>query len=251
MVVADSDEDYQQQQHFLRCLFTNDDDEEEEESSHNDIISKHTWTCPNNNNNSSSTTTTSIIYHLAFLAPGHGDSLWNSSMCIAQHLLLPEYRSILFPSSSSSSSSQNHWPPKRCIEFGAGAALPSLVLLKEGAKRVIVTDKYINEQTFDALRMSVDENAKLWGMSDEEVEGRVDIMPHTWGEDVEKLLVTQQDQQQQQQQQQEEAGDDGRRSGDHPGCSSDVACCDDERADLLIASDCIYNPTYHKALLQS
>lgn len=49
-------------------------------------------------------------------------------------------------------------------------------------------------------------------------------MPHTWGEDVEKL--TQQ------------------RTNDNNG---EEEC----KADLLVASDCIYNPTFHTSLLES
>ena len=105
-------------------------------------------------------TTSSIIYHLAFLAPGHGDSVWNSSECIAQHLLLPEYRTKLF--NNKNTSHDMKWPPRYCIEFGAGAALPSLVLLKEGADKVVITDRFVNDETFDALRMSVDMNTKVW-----------------------------------------------------------------------------------------
>lgn len=68
-----------------------------------------------------------------------------------------------------------------CIEFGAGAALPSLVLLKEGADKVVITDRFVNDETFDALRMSVDTNAKAWDISKEEVKDRVVII-HILGE---------------------------------------------------------------------
>ena len=209
MMASLSDEQYQNK--FIHSLFTNSDDinneeEDEDEDSH---ISQHKWHCPD--------TTSSIIYHLAFLAPGHGDSVWNSSECIAQHLLLPEYRTILF---NNTDTHDMNWPPQYCIEFGAGAALPSLVLLKEGAKKVVITDRFVNDETFDALRMSVKTNAKEWNMS----EDRVTIMPHTWGEDVEKL--TQQ----------------------HTNNSNGKEEC---KADLLVASDCIYNPTYHTSLLES
>ena len=98
-----SDEQYQNK--FIHSLFTNSDnldDEEEDEDSH---ISQHEWHC------SETTSTSSIIYHLAFLAPG-GDSVWNSSECIAQHLLLPEYRSTLF---NNINTHDMNWPPQFCI----------------------------------------------------------------------------------------------------------------------------------------
>ena len=88
MVNESDDYDYTQQQQFMRSLFaTNNSDDDEDE---NDLIAEKTWLCPEDTDN------TSITYHLAFLAPGHGNSVWNSSECIAQHLLLPEYRSMLF-----------------------------------------------------------------------------------------------------------------------------------------------------------
>lgn len=88
---------------------------------------------------------------------GHGNRLWNSSICIAQHLLLPELRSSIMNFVGSGASKNGRttrqrqqlvvWPPTRYIEFGAGAALPSLVLIHEGAGRVVITDKYVNECT--------------------------------------------------------------------------------------------------------
>jgi len=63
--------------------------------------------------------------------------------------------------------------------------------------------------------MSVDANADAWGLSSEVINSRVSVVPHSWGEDIDKL------------------------------------CGSDGRADLLIASDCIYNPMHHRALLES
>ena len=188
---------------FIRSIFAT--GEESDEDSDHAVISEHVWTCQN----------ISIVYHLALLAPGHGNSLWNSSECIAQYLLLPSYRTELF---GQKVERKITWPPLRALEFGAGAALPSMALLKEGAEKVICTDKYVNEQTFDALRMSVDKNSIIWGMTKEQVWKRTVIMPQTWGKEVEKLT----------------------REGGRE--------C---KIDMLIASDCIYDPTYHEALLQS
>ncbi|KAL3764046.1 hypothetical protein ACHAW5_003995 [Stephanodiscus triporus] len=127
------------------------------------------------------------------------------------------------------------WPPSNCIEFGAGAALPSLALLREGARRVVITDRHGDDRTFDALRMSVVINGRSWRMSEEETRGRAIIMPHTWGMDVDELLIRN--------------CDGGVEKDDDRSAASSSS--GRRKADLLIASDCIYNPTYHDALLRS
>lgn len=192
----DDDYDYE----FLKSMFAQ-GDSDDDDGTHQDV-SEYTWTCEG----------VSVIYHLAFLAPGHGDSVWNSSECIAQHLLSNINRSKLF---GATVQKKMPWPPRSALEFGAGAALPSMILLKEGAKKVLCTDRKINEHTFDALHMSVQRNSEQWGIRNEEIESRVHVMPHTWGEEMEKLK--------------EPAGE----------------------IEFLIASDCIYDPNYHAALLQS
>jgi hypothetical protein len=92
----------------------------------------------------------------------------------------------------------------------------------------VITDRQGDYRTFDALRMSVEMNGRSWRMSEGETRGRPVIMPHTWGDDVDELLV----------------GPGGGGGGDDRAASG-------RKADLLIASDCIYNPTYHGALLRS
>ncbi len=82
------------------------------------------------------------------------------------------------------------WPPACCIEFGTGAALPLLALLRKGAGRVLITDRYTsNERTFDVLCMSLEKNATAWGMDGGEMGHRAVVMPHTWGVDVNELLL--------------------------------------------------------------
>jgi predicted nicotinamide N-methyase len=212
---SESDAD---QHKFIRSLFTSsttlDDDGDDEEE--DDDISQHSWICPNN-------PSISILYHLTIYAPGHGNRIWNSSACIAQHLLIPGLRSIIIDSSSRQRTITR--PPTICLEFGAGAALPSLALLHEGAHRVILTDSALaNNRTFDALHESVHANAKVWNILDDELSHRVKIMPHTWGNEIEEVR---------------------RVLGNGIGGDSNSL------ADLLIASDCIYNPTHHTSLLQS
>ena len=187
---SDEEDEQDMQNRLLRGLFgvgdetTGADDEEDEDG----LVSKHNWTLPDED--------VSIVYHLAFLAPGHGDALWNSAESIAEHILVRDLRNDLF--------GDVDWPPRRCIEFGAGAALPSLAMIREGAHQITITDMYVNEQAFDAIRMSVEANANAWGLSSELINSRVSIQSHSWGKDIDKL-------------------------------------CDGRKADLLIASDCIYN----------
>ena len=190
------DEEFSTQ--FLRSMFGggNGDDDS---SDHHEEISEYSWTCDN----------IEIIYHLAFSAPGHGDKIWNSSECIAQYLLLD--RPKLFGENKFS------WPPQKALEFGAGAALPSLVLFKEGTKQVICTDGKANDETFEALELSFFKNSQHWGIDKEELKERVLVMPHIWGEEIDSVIE--------------------KSSGGN--------------VDLLVASDCIYNPMYHNALLES
>ncbi|KAL3759891.1 hypothetical protein ACHAWU_007635 [Discostella pseudostelligera] len=211
---ADATDAADDQHEFIRSLFTISTDchgDDDDCDGDDDDISEHTWICPNNSS-------LSIIYHLTIYAPGHGNRIWNSSACIAQHLLIPEFRSMIIDSTRQR---RIEWPPKTCLEFGAGAALPSLALLHEGAYRVILTDSArANNRTFDALHKSVHVNAKVWNISEEELSHRVQIVPHTWGE------------------------------------ADELSCAlggerNNNLADLVIASDCIYNPTHHLSLLQS
>lgn len=176
-----------------------------------------------------------IIYHLACLAPGHGDTLWNSSMCIAEHILSPTLRQKLFGDEVC----HNQWPPSRALEFGAGAALPSLALIKEGSRRTVLTDRKINDMTFEALEKSIAVNCEKWDIPKEEWRQRAVVMPHTWGDEksLKELLFLDND----------NVGDDDAIVDDDDVDSSSRI----EKNDLLIASDCIYNPMYHDTLLQS
>ena len=250
-----NDEEYCCQHQFIRSLFDDDgvdnDDDDDDDNDDENGISKHTWTCPISN--------TSIVYHLAMNAPGHGNRLWNSSMCIAQHLLLPELRSSIMNFVGSGASKNGRttrqrqlvvWPPTRCIEFGAGAALPSLVLIHEGAGRVVITDKYVNECTFDALRQSVN-NTNFNVIVEEEEDSMNEertldqhavVVAHTWGENIDELLS--------------HIGggvhnNNNKNNDVNITATEVVSSSNTTKANLLIASDCIYNPIYHHALLQS
>ena len=80
------DDEYNQQQLFMRSMFAHKDVDNDDNESEDDYISEYSWKCGD----------VTVIYHLAILAPGHGNSVWNSSECIAQHMLSPSDRSRLF-----------------------------------------------------------------------------------------------------------------------------------------------------------
>lgn len=146
---------------------------------------------------------TVLRYHLAFTAPGHGDSLWNASRCIAEKLLMDEVPEI---SSSTTLSA---------LEFGAGGGLPSLALIAQNkVPFVVVTDRQArhNDDNLCALKRSVEAN-----LPEDSSSYKPLVEAHSWGEDIIGL--------------QQKVG----RS----------------HFDLLIACDCIYNPQYHGALLDS
>ena len=250
---SESDEDHQRK--FITNLFANGGgaaDNVDEDRELDDEISEHVWTCPYADDDhdavGADAPPVAIHYHLAFRTPGHGNRLWNSSDCIARHLLLPECRAAMLfgrgdATREGGASGRRRrcplrWPPRRCVEFGAGAALPSLALLREGADRVVITDRYVNnDATFDALRMSVERNAKYWRTASDGGGGggRAIVVPHTWGEDVDGLLT--------------HIG--GGEDNDDDREAAAAASSTTRKADLLVASDCIYNPAYHDALLRS
>lgn len=88
---SDEEDEQDMQNRLLRGLFgvgdeTGVDDDDDE------LVSKHTWTLPDEE--------VSLVYHLAFLAPGHGDALWNSAESIAEHILVRDLRKELFGEST-------------------------------------------------------------------------------------------------------------------------------------------------------
>ncbi|GMI03326.1 hypothetical protein TrRE_jg11616 [Triparma retinervis] len=143
-----------------------------------------------------------VVYHLDWAAPGHGDALWNSCRVIARLLLNAPPSSPYLPLS----------PPSIALEFGSGAALPSMCLMKLGCPLVLSTDQPGSESTFAAIEKSARSNADTWG-----VPKTVAALPLQWGAGSGAVLE---------------------RTGGR-------------KVDLLIASDCIYDPSYHSDLLES
>ena len=199
----------------MRSIFRNGNEDDESDSGDEQNIGQYVWHCPIDNANGKVNGDAShfpVIYHLALLAPGHGNSLWNACICIAEHLSSASKRSQLL---GDDISSLVPWPPRSSLEFGAGAALPSMILLGEGTDNVIITDRKVNDMTFEALDLSAEKNGEQWNVSD--ISQRVQVCDHTWGEAIDELV----------------------KKSNSGGI------------DVLVASDCIYNPTYHDALLQS
>jgi predicted nicotinamide N-methyase len=225
----------------------NDDDDDDEQQQHYEaIISRHVWKCDgsssleydnddslenhDDDNDNDDAVTVNIIYHLALTARGHGDCVWNAGGCLAEYLLF--HRDRLLPST------YTIWPPHRTLEFGAGAALPSLVLMRDALLNnfninIIITDSGKNDAaTFAALERSVEENGRNWNVLPDDhhrppldpLEERANDHPvmiiarHTWGIDIDEFQIRQ-------------------------DCRDNVQ--------LLLAADCIYNPQCHVALLDS
>ena len=205
--VAEDDEIYGAS---MRSIFSAGDEDDESDSGDEQNIGMYVWHCPIEGEGNASHFP--VIYHLALLAPGHGNSLWNACICIAEHLSSASKRSQLL---GSDISNVMPWPPRSSLEFGAGAALPSMVLLKEGTNKVIITDRKVNDMTFEALELSAEKNGRQWNILN--INERVKILDHTWGEAIDDLVKK--------------------------SSSGGI--------DVLVASDCIYNPTYHDALLRS
>lgn len=199
----------------MRSIFRNGNEDDESDYGDEQNIGQYVWHCPIDNANGKVNGDAShfpVIYHLALLAPGHGNSLWNACICIAEHLSSASKRSQLL---GDDISSLVPWPPRSSLEFGAGAALPSMILLREGTDNVIITDRKVNDMTFEALDLSAEKNGEQWNVSD--ISQRVEVCDHTWGEAIDELV----------------------KKSNSGGI------------DVLVASDCIYNPTYHNTLLQS
>ena len=72
---------------------------------------------------------------------------------------------------------------RKTIEFGAGSALPSLVALAQGSSFTMITD-YPDSQILQAIRETVGMN---W-MTCDDPKGRVRVLGHEWGTDVDDLI---------------------------------------------------------------
>ena len=100
---------------------------------------------------------------------------------------------------------------KRVFEFGAGAAVPSVVAALCGARHVTITD-FPEEPLLEPIRRNVAEN-----ITDEAIRSRVSVFGFLWGADVSQLL---------------KAGCDGNKDDDEGG-----------KYDVLLMGDLLANHT--------
>ncbi|KAF8581945.1 nicotinamide N-methyltransferase [Ramaria rubella] len=101
---------------------------------------------------------------------------------------------------------------KKVLELGAGGGLPGLVAALNGAKRVILTD-YPDEDLLHNLRINVNDNIPIT------IRDSVHVQGHIWGRSVNELLS--------------------------------VNGSPQEKFDLILMSDLIFNHSQHDALLQT
>lgn len=92
-----------------------------------------------------------------------------------------------------------------------------MALAREGTEIVYVSDQAGNSETFEALERSARANAEQWGLDREAV---FRIVAHNWGDSF-------------------------------AGCLQQSDCAHSSCFDVIVASDCIYNPKFHRALLES
>ena len=151
---------------------------------------------------------------------GHGNKVWHASIATCRYLkdrfTVPKR--------------EDPTQPFRCLELGAGTALPSLFLakllssgLKQSSQTSVlrVTDAKYYRNIMQILR-SVDIHDST-GVS-ENGSIQIEVHPHNWGTPIEFGRL--------------QENEDSVVSGFSPH-------------DLVIVSDCIYNPEYHDDLLVS
>ena len=185
-------------------------------------------------------TSTKVTFVTDTNSTGHGNKVWHASIATCRYLKEVFYEAILHRNRD-----RRGWhdqtflseDPLRCLELGAGTAVPSLFLaqLLKGNKDdkkirgmpklpplsiLRITDAKYYRNIMQILR-SVD----LWkeATSDNITASNVvvEVHPHNWGEPWPKLV-----------------------EDDDPDSNAN-------RHDLVIVSDCIYNPEGHEALLES
>ena len=105
---------------------------------------------------------------------------------------------------------------KAVLELGAGAALPSLIALLEGASRVSITD-YPDQELMDNIRWNLDTNVPV------EVHQHAQVEGFLWGASTDNLNI---------------------------GLSSPDSASSDGY-DLILLSDLVFNHSEHAALISS
>ncbi|KAF9035162.1 putative methyltransferase-domain-containing protein [Panaeolus papilionaceus] len=98
--------------------------------------------------------------------------LWNASLALASYLDDVENRAL--------------YQDKCVLELGAGGALPSIVMWKNGSKKAVITD-YPDNDLVDNMKFNIEHNR---GSKDENEMDRVDVTGYIWGTSTKPLLET-------------------------------------------------------------
>ena len=144
---------------------------------------------------------------------GHGNKVWHASIATCRYL-----KDYFVPKLNSSSF--------RCLELGAGTAVPSFFLAKLLSQQqqtqssiVRITDAKYYRNVMQILRsVEIQEDKNKTAQQENSV--RIEVHPHNWGDSISFGIE----------------GDGGSSSPQH---------------DLVIVSDCLYDPEYHEDLLKS
>mmetsp|Transcript_1396 Transcript_1396/g.2942 ORF Transcript_1396/g.2942 Transcript_1396/m.2942 type:complete len:373 (-) Transcript_1396:448-1566(-) len=197
---------------FAQCR-TLDDDEDDD-----DILTTTTKTLRNIEG-----TDTIVTFVTDTNSTGHGNKVWHSSIATCRYLL---NTLSLFSMTKDDDSC-------RSLELGAGTAVPSLFLAamqkqnhaqpKSSSPATICISDAKQYRNIHQILLSVGMQTTN-SNSDNNTAVRFKVHPHNWGE-FDKTIP-------------------GRKAADN-------AKSNKNGYDLVIVSDCIYNPEYHEALLES
>mmetsp|Transcript_13387 Transcript_13387/g.28844 ORF Transcript_13387/g.28844 Transcript_13387/m.28844 type:complete len:744 (+) Transcript_13387:297-2528(+) len=208
----------------------------------------------------------------ACLSALHAGSVWNGGVRLAQLI------------QAGDGDLSRRVRGRSVLELGAGAALPSLVLLaqQEAARRAraVVISDYNNEAIVEAIRANVARNKHVLV----DAPSRCRVVAHTWGDDVAPLLEALRDIERGDGASERSDGKSERCAGQHASshagdtlataawpadCATSAATAtaaaaaipsDSESSpstpppfgfETILVGDCIWNTTAHHALLQS
>jgi hypothetical protein len=181
---------------------------------------------------------------------GHGNKVWHASIATCRYL---KERFLPLVNSNSTSSS-----PFRCLELGAGTAVPSFFLAQtlllrlrdenetaiekgddqqQPPQQIIlrITDAKFYRNIMQILRSVEVQKSPKKGeccIHAQDSPVRIEVHPHNWGDDIGFGTAAAS-------KGEDESEDDNNHTGDQ---------CDSQH-DLVIVSDCIYNPNFHDDLL--
>ena len=256
----------------LNPFFTNDNDDGSDDSDDDDGLSTMTKTTMHNIEDVQS----DIQFLTDTNSSGHGNKVWHASIATCRYLknlLLIQHDDSDDDADNGTSQSQSLLPlPFHCLELGAGTALPSLflsqllLLLPTDTGTAGIQNKNVTIHITDAkeyrnikqILMSI-ELQLLARKSKATVTATVDtestdttkciisyrVSPHNWGETTDLLNMNLN-------KKKNELAETGDESALLISTSKSYSNKSNNNIyDLIIISDCIYNPQYHDVLLDS